>query len=158
MRRFATRRRVRHSAREMFDLVADVANYPRFVPLCEGLVVRGRQQQGERELVTADMTIGYKMFRETFTSRVLLDPGRLTITVEYLDGPFRHLENDWAFADAGEGSSDVDFRIVYDLRSLTLQMLVGAVFDRVHARMVEAFEARADEIYGAGEALRASAG
>lgn len=155
MRTFKTRRQVSQTPRQMFDLVADVASYPCFVPLCESLVVRTRQPVGERERITADMTIAYKLFRETFTSRVTLDPSRLAITVEYLDGPFRHMENQWSFADVSQGGCEIDFRIAYELRSLPLQLLVGAVFDRIYARMVEAFEARADAIYGGKSAASA---
>ena len=155
MRNFSTKRQVRHTAQEMFDLVADVESYPRFVPLCERLVVRRRETIGEIERLTADMTIAYKLFRETFASCVTLDRAALEISVAYLDGPFRTLENDWVFADAGPGSSEVDFRIVYELRSLPLQMLVGAVFDRVYGKMVEAFEVRADQIYGTEAVARA---
>ncbi len=103
MPQFSTRRRVQHSASEMFDLVADVERYPEFVPLCQSLAVRKRTPDSEgREVIVADMTIAYKLIRETFTSRVTLDRARLTILVEYLEGPFRRMNNRWSFRPAGD--------------------------------------------------------
>ena len=98
---FNSTRRVKHSPAEMFALVADVEKYPQFLPLCEGLVVRRRTpREGGGEVLLADMTVGYKAIRETFTSRVTLDPANLKILVEYVDGPFRYLENRWSFRPA----------------------------------------------------------
>ncbi len=147
MRTFKTRRRVSHSARKMFDLVADIERYPAFVPMCEGLAVRSRQSAGPRTTIIADMTIGYKAFRETFTSRVVLDTERLEIVVDYLDGPFRSLENRWAFQEVSATRSDVDFYIAYEFRSLPLQLLVGGLFDKAFRRLAEAFERRADNLF-----------
>ena len=97
---FRSERRVRHSAEQMFDLVADVERYPEFVPLCTALRVRSRRPGGEgRETLVADMSVGYKMIRERFTSRVVLDKPRLRVVVEYIDGPFSHMENIWTFRD-----------------------------------------------------------
>ena len=147
MRTFTTHRTVTHSADQMFDLVADVERYPAFVPLCQDLRVRDRRAVQPREVLTADMTVAYKMFAETFKSRVTLDrPGR-TILVEYLDGPFRTLENRWRFKDLPRGGSEVDFYIAYALKSFALDLLIGGVFDKVYQRMVEAFETRANAIY-----------
>ena len=147
MRTFKTRRRVSHTARKMFDLVADIERYPAFVPMCEGLTVRSRQSAGSRTTIIADMTIGYKAFRETFTSRVVLDTERLEIVVDYLDGPFRSLENRWAFQEVSATRSDVDFYIAYEFRSLPLQLLVGGLFDKAFRRLAEAFERRADNLF-----------
>jgi coenzyme Q-binding protein COQ10 len=131
----------------MFDLVADVERYPAFVPLCQHLRVRERQAAPEREVLTADMTIAYKMFAESFKSQVTLDrPGR-TIVVSYLDGPFKSLENRWRFKDLPRGGSEVDFYIAYALKSFALDLLVGSVLDKIYQRMVEAFEARANVVY-----------
>ncbi|TBW38478.1 type II toxin-antitoxin system RatA family toxin [Siculibacillus lacustris] len=149
MPRYETSRRVRHSARQMFDLVADVESYPRFLPLCEALKVRGRQDLDEgATLLVADMTVSFKLVRETFTSRVRLDPAAMRIDVAYLDGPFRHLDNRWLFTATGEGTCDIGFLIDYEFRSRTLGALMGAVFDRAFRKFAEAFEARADAIYG----------
>ncbi|WP_181705601.1 type II toxin-antitoxin system RatA family toxin [Chthonobacter rhizosphaerae] len=146
---FETTRRVRHSAEKMFDLVADVETYPRFVPLCESLVVRARRPMPDgREVMVADMTVAYAMFRETFTSKVTLDRAALTITVEYLDGPFKHLENVWRFRPTGETTSEVHFFITYEFKSRTLGALMGAMFDKAFRKFAEAFESRADTVYG----------
>ncbi|MDB5650346.1 MAG: ubiquinone-binding protein, partial [Hyphomicrobiales bacterium] len=147
---FSTTRRVRHVASKMFDLVADVESYPEFLPLCQGLRVRRRVESGEGvQIVVAEMQVGYKAIRETFTSRVTLDRPRMRILVEYVDGPFSHLENRWTFRDTDEGMSDVDFAISYEFRSRTLGLLMGAMFDTAFRKFAEAFEARADAIYGA---------
>lgn len=146
---FTTDRRVRHSAGKMFDLVADVESYPSFVPLCERLVVRGRATTNGKDVLVADMTIAYKLIRETFSSRVTLDRAGLKIDVVYLDGPFRHLDNRWTFTPVSENESIVHFWIDYEFRSRTLGVLMGVVFDRAFRKFAEAFETRADEKYGA---------
>ncbi|MEX0589834.1 MAG: type II toxin-antitoxin system RatA family toxin [Xanthobacteraceae bacterium] len=146
---FKTRRHVRHSAADMFELVADVERYPEFVPLCEKLVVKRREPASEgRFILEADMTIAYKVVRETFTSRVTLDKPRLQILVEYLDGPFRALENRWSFKPEGERACEVEFYISYEFRSRTLGMLMGTVFEAAFRRFADAFERRADQIHG----------
>ncbi|WP_372423366.1 type II toxin-antitoxin system RatA family toxin [Salinarimonas chemoclinalis] len=145
---FRTTRRVRHSPEEMFALVADVEQYPKFVPLCEDLKVRRKVQSGEGvETLVADMTVGYKRIRESFTSRVTLDPARNRIDVEYVNGPFRYMENRWTFKPAGEGTCDVEFYINYEFKNFALGMLMGTMFDRAFRKFSEAFEARADAIY-----------
>lgn len=142
----------------MFDLVADVDHYPEFVPLCQALRVRRRSPGGEgQEVLVADMTVAYKMIRETFTSRVTLDRPTLTIHVEYLDGPFSRLDNRWEFRDLksgeleggeGGGKCEVSFFISYEFRSRTLGLLMGAMFDAAFRRFADAFEKRADKVYG----------
>ena len=148
MPQLSTTRRVRHAASEMFDLVADVERYPEFVPLCQSLKVRKRMQVAGKDVVIADMTVAYKMIRETFTSRVTLDRPNFEILVEYLEGPFRRLNNRWKFRPAGDRVCDVDFFIVYEFRSRTLGMLMGTVFDAAFRRFSTAFEHRADRVYG----------
>ena len=146
---FATTRRVAHSAENMFDLVADAEKYPLFLPLCEALRIRGRQDQGEgRAILVADMTVGYKAVRETFTSRVLLDRPAMTIRVAYLDGPFEHLDNVWRFEDVGDAACDVHFSIDYAFKNRILGALMGSMFDRAFRKFAESFEARADVVYG----------
>ena len=145
---FTTRRRVRHAAADMFDLVADVERYPEFVPLCKALKVRQRIQEPENvEIVIADMTVSYKLVRERFTSRVTLDRPNLQILVEYLEGPFSHLENRWTFHPLGERTCEIEFFITYEFRSRTLGFLMGAMFDVAFRRFAVAFEQRADRIY-----------
>jgi coenzyme Q-binding protein COQ10 len=145
---YTTERRVQHSAGDMFDLVADVEAYPQFVPLCQRLVVRGRTVSDDTEILVADMTIAYKVIRETFTSRVTLDRSASMITAQYLDGPFRHLDNRWSFSPVSDHESIVRFSIDYEFKSRMLGALMGAVFDRAFRKFAEAFEMRADEVYG----------
>jgi coenzyme Q-binding protein COQ10 len=150
MATFRTTRTLRHSPEAMFDLVADVERYPQFVPLCESLTIRSRTANADgTEVVIAAMTIGYKLFRESFTSRVVLNRTARTIDVGYLDGPFKIMENRWTFEPIGEGACKVGFYIHYELRSRALGAVMGSVFDKVFSRFAEAFEARADAIYGA---------
>lgn len=147
---FHTTRRVRHSPERMFALVADVERYPEFLPLCEGLTIRSRATDAQgREVLTAEMRVGYKAIHERFTSRVTLDPAGMRVLVEYVDGPFRYLENRWTFTPEGEGC-DVGFYISYEFRSVMLGMLMGSMFDRAFRKFAEAFEARADALYGKG--------
>jgi coenzyme Q-binding protein COQ10 len=150
MPQFSTKRRVRHSAADMFNLVADVEHYPEFVPLCRSLRVRNRSQNAEgRDVIVADMTVAYKLIRETFTSRVTLDRPKLEILVEYLEGPFQKMNNRWSFRAAGEDACDVEFFISYEFRSRTLGLLMGAMFEAAFRRFSAAFERRADEVYSA---------
>ena len=146
---FSTTRHVPHAASDMFDLVADVEKYPEFVPLCDGMRVRSRTEKGEGVIVmVAAMTVAYKMVRQTFTSRATLDKPNLKILVEYLDGPFRRMQNRWAFHPAGERACEVEFFIDYEFKSRTLALLMGAMFDTVFRRMAAAFVERADQVYG----------
>lgn len=135
----------------MFDLVADVEQYPQFLPLCQALSVRRRDlDEGGNGVIVADMQVGYKAIRERFTSRVTLDRPALTIHVEYVEGPFRSLQNQWTFeADPQrpEGCT-VGFFITYEFRSRMLSMLMGSMFDQAFRRFSEAFERRADQVYG----------
>jgi coenzyme Q-binding protein COQ10 len=147
---FRDERRVRHNAVQMFDLVADVERYPEFVPLCKALRVRTRRQESDgRETLVADMTVGYKLIRETFTSRVCLDKSNLKLRVEYIDGPFSRLDNIWTFRDEPEGNaSRVGFFIDYEFKSRTLGLLMGSMFDTAFRKFAGAFEKRADAVYG----------
>ncbi len=156
MPHFRTKRRVRHSALDMFELVADVEKYPLFLPLCTGLRVRRRAVDAQgREVLTADMSVGYKAIRETFTSRVTLDRPNMQIHVQYIDGPFSRLDNRWTFRDLPETETlnakvacEVDFFIDYEFRSRMLGLLMGGMFDVAFRRFSEAFEQRADIVYG----------
>ena len=145
---FRSTRLVKHTPEQMFALVADVERYPDFLPLCEGLRIVRRQTDDEgREVLVAAMSVGYKAVRETFTSRVTLDPANRTILVEYVDGPFKRLENRWEFRPAGSGTS-VEFYIAYEFRSMALGLLMGAMFDKAFRRFSQAFEERAHQVYG----------
>jgi coenzyme Q-binding protein COQ10 len=148
MPQFSTTRRVRHSAGDMFDLVADVERYPEFVPLCRSLQVRQRIEGSEGvKMLVADMTVAYKLVRESFKSRVTLDRPNLQILVEYLEGPFSHLENRWSFHPAGDKGCDVEFSISYEFRSRVLALLMGSMFDFAFRRFAAAFEKRADAVF-----------
>jgi coenzyme Q-binding protein COQ10 len=163
MPQFSTRRRVRHSADDMFDLVADVERYPEFVPLCRAMRIVRRTQLADREIVVAEMEVAYKLIREKFTSRVTLIRGERTILVEYLDGPFQRMENRWTFRPIGEArggwaagaapgagspACEVEFFISYEFRSRALGLLMGAMFDTAFRRFASAFESRADAVFG----------
>jgi coenzyme Q-binding protein COQ10 len=144
---------VAYSAEQLFDLVADVGDYPKFLPWCVGARVRSRT---ERELV-ADLTIGFGPFRESFTSRVALDrPHR--VQVRYEHGPFRYLNNQWGFTPTA-GGCRVDFFVDFEFRSRILQAAIGVVFNEAVRRMVNAFLKRAADVYGppAAQAAKAAA-
>jgi coenzyme Q-binding protein COQ10 len=133
----------------MFDLVADVEQYSEFVPLCQSLRVKRRSTDAAGvEVLVADMSVGYRAIRERFTSRVTLDRAAMKILVEYVDGPFSHLQNVWTFADEAENASRVEFFIDYEFRSLMLGMLMGSMFDVAFRKFADAFEARAHKVYG----------
>src|ERR1700753_4186949 len=149
MPRFSSKRRVRHTAPQMFDLVADVARYPEFVPLCQSLKIRQRTPQADgTEIVIADMTVSFKLVRESFTSRGTLDRPNLKIMVEHLKGPFSNLENRWTFEPKSERECDVGFFLSYEFRSRMLALLMGTMFDTMFQRFASAFEKRADVVYG----------
>lgn len=144
---FSNVRRVQFTAQQMFDLVADVETYPEFLPLCESLTVLSRRPQGTLTVLEARMGVGYKSIREQFTSRVTLDATALSILVEYLDGPFKRLENRWRFV-AAPGGSDIDFYVDYEFRSPLMAILMGAMFDKAFRQFASAFEDRARRVYG----------
>ncbi|WP_457583013.1 type II toxin-antitoxin system RatA family toxin [Ensifer canadensis] len=147
MPHFETNHVVKHTADQMFDLVADVEHYPEFLPLCEALTVRSRKERDGKVLLLADMTVGYKAIRETFTTQVLLNKAERVIEVKYIDGPFKYLDNRWRFEPAGEGQSIVHFYIDYEFKSRILGALMGSMFDRAFRMFSDAFEKRADKIY-----------
>jgi coenzyme Q-binding protein COQ10 len=146
---FDTVRRVPYSPEQMFDLVADVEQYPQFLPMCETLAIRRRETTPEGERLTATMGVGYKSIREHFTSRVTLKPADRRIQVAYLDGPFRYLDNRWEFLPMAGGGCQVRFWISYEFKSAMLGLLMGALFDKAFRKFAEAFEQRARVVYGA---------
>lgn len=148
MPKYEATRRVAHTPDQMFALVADVEKYPQFLPLCESLTVRSRKERDGRTLLVADMNIGYKAIRETFTTQVLLKPEERVIEVKYIDGPFKYLTNIWSFEPASDGCF-VRFFIDYEFKSRILAAVMGTMFDRAFRMFAEAFEKRADAIYGA---------
>jgi coenzyme Q-binding protein COQ10 len=153
MPQYSTKRRVRHTAAEMFALVADVERYPEFVPFCRSLRVRKRGQDDQgRDTIVCEMTVAYKLIRETFTTRVTLDRAQLQILVDYLQGPFSRLDNRWRFRDTEESACDVEFSLHYEFNSRALALVMGAMFEAVFRRFADAFERRADQIYARGPA------
>lgn len=143
-----------YSARQMFDLVADVDRYPEFLPWNSAARIRSRRLRPDgAEELAADLVISFKVFRERFGSRVALWPadpetGLLRIDTEYLDGPFRHMRSGWTFLDRPEGGSRVDFFVDFEFKSTILQRLIGVVFHEAMSRIVRAFEDRAVALYG----------
>ena len=148
MPKFEATRRVAHTPQEMFALVADIEAYPQFLPLCESLTVRSRKERDGRTILVADMSIGYKAIRETFTTQVLLNPAEHAIDVKYIDGPFKYLSNIWRF-DPAEKGCEVHFFIDYEFKSRILGAVMGTMFDRAFRMFSEAFEKRADVVYSA---------
>jgi coenzyme Q-binding protein COQ10 len=137
-----------YSAQEMYDLVADVERYPEFLPWNAAARIRSRREEGEREVMEADLVISFKVFRERFGSRVTLWSEAHRIDTEYLDGPFQHMHSYWKFTDRPEGGCDVEFFVDFEFRNALLRRVIGAVFDQAMHRIVKAFETRARELYG----------
>jgi len=136
-----------YTAQQMYDLVADVAAYPKFLPWCAAARIRSRTPEGDAELMLADLVISFKVFRERFGSKVLLHPREMSIDTEYLDGPFKFLKSTWDFKDV-EGGCDVSFYVNFEFKNAILQGIIGVVFNEAMHRIVRAFEARAEELYG----------
>jgi coenzyme Q-binding protein COQ10 len=140
-------KRLPYTARQMYDLVADVASYPKFLPWNAAARIRSRTPIPGGEVLDAELVISFKVFREKFGSRVTLWPDRQRIDTEYLDGPFRHLKSYWEFRDA-EGGCEVTFFVDFEFRNAILQAVIGVVFNDAMQRIVRAFERRAAELYG----------
>ena len=132
-----------YTPKQLFDLVADIERYPEFLPWCVGARIKERRP----DLVVADLIIGFRMFRERFTSRVSLDPPE-RIDVAYAEGPFRHLNNHWSFSP-DPGGCRVGFFVDFEFNSRLLQRLIEVLFSEAVRRMVGAFEKRARDLYGA---------
>jgi coenzyme Q-binding protein COQ10 len=147
----AEKRILRYTPEQLFDVVADVRRYPEFLPWCVAARVVSHT---ETELV-ADLTIGFKLFRETFRSQVTLDRPQ-HVHVRYLNGPFRYLNNHWRFIPHSQGT-EVDFFVDFEFHSRLLQAVIGTVFNEAVRLMVRAFERRAMQLYGRPTADQASA-
>ena len=139
-----------HTAEQMYDLIADVSSYPQFLPWCTAARIRSTKlaEDGVSTVIDADLVISFKLFREKFASRVSLNPTASQIDVEYLDGPFRYLNNHWQFNALDDGTCEVDFFVDFEFKSPMLQAVIGMVFNEAMQRIVRAFEKRADELYG----------
>jgi coenzyme Q-binding protein COQ10 len=150
----AETRQLPYSAQQMYDLVADVAEYPRFLPWCAAARIRRVVPRGASEVMEADLVISFKVFRERFGSRVTLWPDTHQIDTEYLDGPFKFLKSNWAFAARPDGGCTVSFFVDFEFRNAMLQRIIGLVFNEAMQRIVRAFEDRAATLYGPGAASR----
>ena len=137
-----------YSARQMYDLVADVTRYPEFLPWTAAARIRTRRPCPGGEVMEADLVISFKLFRERFGSRVTLLPDQGRILTEYLDGPFKHLKSTWDFVDRPEGGCQVTFDVDFEFRNVLLAAVIGLVFNEAMTRVVRAFEARAKALYG----------
>ena len=140
-------RKLPYTAQQMFDLVADVESYPKFLPWTAAARITSRSDVPAGEELQADLIISFKVFRERFTSRVLLNPGDMRIDTEYLNGPFRHMNSIWRFADRETGC-EVTFDVDFEFRSRILGSAAGMFFNDAMQRIVRAFERRAAELYG----------
>ena len=136
-----------YSAAQMFDLVADVASYPQFLPWTAAARVRSVTDQGETEVMLADLVVSFKVFRESFGSEVRLWKDKSRIDTRYIDGPFRHLQSIWRFRDV-EGGCEVSFEVDFEFRNRLLQGAAGMFFHEAMTRIIAAFEARATALYG----------
>ena len=133
-----------YTAEQMFDLVADVASYQEFAPWCVASRINKRESEN---VFYADLVVGYKMFRERFTSKVILDRPR-RIHIEYMKGPLKNLRNNWEFIPSEDGGCVIDFSVEFEFGNVALQALANMFFNEVVKRMVGAFEARAEQLYG----------
>ena len=138
----AETRIVPYSADLMFQVVADVEQYPKFLPWVVALRVLGRERVKERDVLTAEMAVGYGALREKYTSRVILDSAGRTIDVAQTSGPFKQLENHWRFTPLEQGCK-VDFSLAYEFKNRLLNAVAGSAFGKVYVKMADAFEARA---------------
>ncbi|MEX3015348.1 type II toxin-antitoxin system RatA family toxin [Gymnodinialimonas hymeniacidonis] len=144
-------RKLPYSAQQMYDLVADVARYPEFIPWTVATRVRSVEDKGDHALMHADMVVGFRMFREKFLSRVELYEAARKIDTAYVDGPFKYLNSNWEFVDTATGC-DVNFAVDFEFKNRLLQGAAGLFFMDAMQRIVRAFEARAHDLYGAGAA------
>lgn len=136
-----------YSAQQMYDLVADVGKYPEFLPWTAAARIKRDEDMGDHRVMDADLVISFKVFRERFTSRVVLWPDARKIDTEYLDGPFKKMVSAWEFRDV-EGGCEVDFHVDFEFKNRILQGIIGVVFNEAMQRVVRAFEARAKALYG----------
>lgn len=136
-----------YTAQQMYDLVADVAQYPQFLPWCSAARIRRTYEVGDTEVMEAELVISFKVFRERFGSRVTLHRDKASIDTEYIDGPFRYLKSTWNFRDSADGC-EVKFFVDFEFKNAVLQGIIGVVFNEAMQRIVRAFERRAAELYG----------
>ncbi|MEL6640894.1 MAG: type II toxin-antitoxin system RatA family toxin [Pseudomonadota bacterium] len=136
-----------YTADQMYALVADVADYPKFLPWTAAARIRSTTEMGDHIVMLADLVVSFKVFREKFGSRVLLWPGLKQIDTAYIDGPFKHLESTWRFKDLDDGC-EVCFDVDFEFKNRILQGAAGMFFNEAMQRIVRSFERRAAELYG----------
>ncbi len=136
-----------YTATQMYDLVADVAQYPKFLPWTAAARVRSTTDMGDHTVMLADLVVSFKVFREKFGSRVLLWPSIQRIDTAYIDGPFKHLNSTWMFKDVSDGC-EVAFEVDFEFKNRILQGAAGMFFHEAMQRIVRSFERRAVELYG----------
>ena len=140
--RYEESRVIKHTPKNLFNLVSDVSKYPEFLPWCLGARVKNIKQNN----FDADLIIGFKIYKEIYSSRIFLDNVQNIIKVEYKDGPFERLENHWIFKENNEGCK-VEFMVDFKFKSVFLQTIMETLFSEAVKRMVKAFENRANELY-----------
>jgi coenzyme Q-binding protein COQ10 len=133
-----------YTAQQIYELVADIDKYPQFLPWCSAARIISKND----DMILAELTIGYKKIKESFTSRVHLDQENKAIYVAYVSGPLRALRNEWIFTDLPDKSCQVDFFVHFEFSSRILSHLMDLFFDVAFKKMVNSFEIRAKEIYG----------
>ncbi|MDE0761578.1 MAG: type II toxin-antitoxin system RatA family toxin [Planktomarina sp.] len=135
-----------YSSQQMYNLVSDVGSYPEFLPWCAAARVNSIIDEGSDRVMSADLVISFKVFRERFCSEVRLSPKEYFIQTKYIDGPFKYMNSTWQFNDCPDGCT-VTFFVDFEFKSIILQGLIGLVFHDAMQRIVRAFEARADILY-----------
>lgn len=145
MTAYSERRVLPYTPRQIFDLVAEVDRYPEFLPWCIGARILRRQDN----MLFADLIIGWKVIREKFSSKVVLDEPS-TVHFDYMNGPLKYLHGDWRFIESKSGGTLVEFQVDFEFKSRALAAVMGGVFSELVHRMVGAFEARARSLYGSG--------
>ncbi|MDG2405236.1 MAG: type II toxin-antitoxin system RatA family toxin [Paracoccaceae bacterium] len=140
-------RKLPYSAQKMYDLVADISAYPAFLPWCSAARIRSQEANGDSEVVAADLVISFRVFRESFASRVELWSATKRIETQYLEGPFKYMASSWEFIDTDTGC-EVVFFVEFEFKNAILQGIIGVVFNEAMQQIVHAFETRADALYG----------
>ena len=141
-------RTLSYSAEQMFNLVSDIERYPEFIPWCEAVRINSCDLIHKRniKIVNADMVVSFKVFRDTLTSEVTIDKKSNTVNVEYINGPFTFLKNQWLFKNL-ENQCEISFYVEFEFKSKIMQRVVGLIFHEAMKRIVKAFEKRARELY-----------
>lgn len=147
MHTFSDKRVMPYSAQQMYDLVADIESYPKFLPWTAATRIRGRHQEGDAVIEIADMMVSFKVFREKFGTKVTMREAERTIVSEYIDGPFKFLVSKWRFADVEDGC-EVDYYIEFEFKNRILQKTAGVFFTEAQKQIMGAFAKRADALYG----------